>query len=273
MEFDIFRRKTVQLKKHGKDVTDVSFNFARAANKEFGDFLKAIILFGSAARKKRLSSKAPIADIDLLLILDDVSIQFSKELVQSYRVIVEKLVAHISTRIHITSMKFSSFWEYVRNGDPVAINVLRDGVAIMDTGFFDPLQRLLYQGRIRPTKEAMYTYFARAPITLSNSRWHLLQATLDLYWSVIDAAHAVLMKVGEVPPTPEHVADIMEERLVKTGYMSTRYPEIMRRFYDLNKAITHQEIGTMSGEQYDKYRKEAVDFVDTMKNFLEGKKK
>tara|TARA_Y100000031_G_C8202417_1_gene376872 strand:- start:273 stop:1088 length:816 start_codon:yes stop_codon:yes gene_type:complete len=271
MDFEIFRKKALELKKHDKAVTDVAFSFTKAAQKEFGDFLKAVILFGSAARKKQSGKKGPIGDIDLLLILDDVSIQFSKELVQIYRVIVEKLVAHISTRIHITSMKFSSFWEYVRNGDPVAVNILRDGVAILDTGFFDPMQRLLYQGRIRPSKEAMYTYFARAPMTLSNSKWHVLQASLDLYWAVIDAAHSVLMKVGEIPPTPEHVADLLDERLVKTGYMSSKYPQIMRRFYALNKQITHHEIGTVSGEQYDSYRKEAIDFIETMKKFLEQK--
>ena len=50
-------------------------------------------------------------------------------------------------------------------------------------------------------------YFGRAPITLRNSKWHLNQATIDLYWAVIDATHAALMKLGEIPPSPEHIPD------------------------------------------------------------------
>jgi len=109
----------------------------------------------------------------------------------------------------------TSFWEYIRNGDPIAINILRDGVALIDTGFFEPLQVLLRRGRIRPTQESIWLYFIRAPNTLHNSKWHILQATLDIYWACVDACHAALMKIGETPPTPEHVADLLEDKLVK----------------------------------------------------------
>lgn len=196
MEFDIQKRKKQVSESYSKDVLDLAYNFSKRVYKEFAKFIKAIVLFGSTARKKQEGK----GDVDLLIIVDDVSIIIDQEFVQAYRLIVEKIVAEVSpAKLHVTTLKFTSFWEYVRAGDPVAVNILRDGVPIVDSGFFEPLQILLYQGRIRPSLESMWSYFNKAPITLHNSKWHIKQAVLDLYWAVIDSAHAALMKLNEVP--------------------------------------------------------------------------
>ena len=137
--------------------------------------------------------------------------------------------------------------------------------------FFDPLQVLLKQGRIRPSPEAIWGYFIRAPATLTNSKWHITQATLDLYWAVIDAAHAALMRIGEIPPTPAHVADLIQDKLVRTKRVDSKYAKIMRNFYELSRKITHREIKEVSGDEYEKYLKDAKDFVDTMKKIVEEK--
>ncbi len=146
---------------------------------------------------------------------------------------------------------------------------MRDGVALIDTGFFDPLQMLLMQGRIRPTAESTWSYFVRAPATLQNSKWHIIQATLDLYWAVIDAAHAALMKVGEVPTSPEHVANLLEDRLVRRKLLEPKYPKMMHDFYRLMKGITHREIKEISGREYDHHFMQAQDFVNRVKGFVE----
>ena len=125
------------------------------------------------------------------------------------------------------------------------------------------------KGRIRPTSESIWTYYIRAPNTLHNSKWHLLQATIDLYWGVIDAAHAVLMKHGEIPPTPEHVADLLEQKLVKKKLLEEKYVTTMRHFYKLMKMITHREVKEITGEEYDRYYKHADEFVRRMREFIE----
>ncbi len=262
MDFEIKKKKRVNLKRYTQDDVDVAYKFAKEINKELGNFLKAVVLFGSAARREKSR------DIDILLVVDDVTLQLTRELVQTYRIITEKTIAKVSTKIHVTSMKFTSFWEYCRAGDPVAINILRDGVSIIDTGFFDPLQALLYQGRVRPTPESIWSYFSRAPVTLHNSKWHINQATLDLYWAVVDSAHAALMKMGEVPPSPEHVAGMLHEKLVKNGLLPERYAKTMAHFFHLSKSIIHNEIKPVTGEMYDRYFKEAADFVDTMQMLI-----
>jgi hypothetical protein len=203
--------------------------------------------------------------------VDDVTIILTAEVAETYRIIVEKLILEISTNIHLTTLKLSSFWEYVRAGDPVGMNILRDGLPILDSGFFRPLQILLQQGRIRPSPESVWSYFSRAPATLNNSKWHLIQGTLDLYWAVIDSAHAALMKIVELPPTPEHAADLIEEKLVKPGHVHHKYAVVMRKFYKLSKMIVHREIKEISGEEYEKYYAEAYDFVAAMKTVIQSK--
>jgi uncharacterized protein (UPF0332 family)/predicted nucleotidyltransferase len=225
----------------------------------------ASIMFGSSVRRE----STPKSDIDVLIISDDATFMINDALVESYRLIVENIIGKVSPKLHITSMTYTSFWEYVKAGDPVAVNILRDGVALIDTGFFEPLQILLKQGRIRPSEESVWRYFGRAPRTLVNSKWHLMQATLDLYWAVIDSAHAALMRKNEVPPTPEHVADILEKVYVKHKLLEKKYVETMRKFYKLSKAITHREIKEIKGQDYEKLYLEAESFVKKMKQLVE----
>jgi uncharacterized protein (UPF0332 family)/predicted nucleotidyltransferase len=267
MDFKVEKNKNHNLKKYKKDELDYALQFAKSAHTEFEEFLKGVILFGSAARKiggKQLEAK----DIDILVILDDITFTISKEMVEAYKIISQKLVAKISKRLHITTLKMSTFWDYVRLSDPVGINILRDGVPLLDTGFFTPMQTLLHRGHIKPTFESIWTYFNKAPETLNASRSLIVKATLDLYYACIDAAHAVLMKEGNIPASPEHVADLMELKLVKKGLCQQRYATIMRNMYKLHKEITHRQVQDVSGADYEKYYSQSKQFVEKMRTIL-----
>ena len=96
--------------------------------------------------------------------------------------------------------------------------------------------------------------------------WHssahvMAQAVLDLYWAVIDSAHAALMEVGEIPPSPNHVADLMQQKLVDKKLMPKRYVDIMKLFYETSKKIARREIKDIKGMEYEIYYKKAKDFV------------
>jgi len=267
MDFHIQDKETANAKRYPSSDFELAKKFATQLHKELKQFLKAAVLFGSVARNEQ-----PLygeRDIDVLIVVDDLTRVLSPEVIQSYRVITEQTAARVSKRLHITTLKLTNFWEYVRNGDPVAINLLRDGVGLHDTGFFEPLQQLLFQGRVRPSKESIWTYFARAPSTLNNADWHILQATLDLYWAVVDSAHAALMCLGEIPPTPGHLADLITQELVKKNMVLAKYATTMDTFYKLSKQITHREIQKISGKQYDAYKQEAHDFVKTMQRVVD----
>lgn len=265
MEFKLEKKANENIHKYPTDDVKIARNFADKIKLELADFLKGVVLFGSITRREATAE----SDIDVLVVTDDVSFQLTDALIEAYRVMIENVITRVSRKLHVTSMTFTSFWEYAKAGDPVVVNILRDGVALYDAGFFDPLQRLLKQGRIRPSEESVWRYFGRAPRTLTNSRWHLLQATLDLYWAVIDAAHAALMRKGEIPPTPDHVADLLEKVFVKKRLLEPKYILTMRKFYKISKMITHREIKEIKGDEYELYMKEAAGFVQRMKVLIE----
>jgi predicted nucleotidyltransferase len=263
LDFSVHKKIPQTKSNYSSSNIDLAYKFSKEIHRELNDLLKAIVLFGSAARQKEGTN-----DVDILLIVDDVSMRITPELTQAYRIIVEKTSQKISQKIHITSMKFTTFWEYMRAGDPIAINILRDGYAILDTGFFDPLQALLAQGRIKPSLETMWAYYNRAPRTLDNSKRKIVEATLDLYWAAIDASHAALMAVREVPPSPEHVADLLESKLVATKKISKKIPWTMRKLYTLSKKITRGQIQEIKGAEYEKLYEETKFLVDELEKFI-----
>ncbi len=266
MKFKVDKRKHPNIPKFISTDYELAKKFALALEVELKTFLKSAILFGSTARVEH-----PVyePDIDVLLLIDDLTQILSPEVIQSYRVIVENTASKISKRLHITTLKLTSFWESVRNGDPIVINMLRDGVPLFDVGIFEPAQQLLFQGKIRPTKESIWTYFTRAPASVLNAEWHIVQATLDLYWAVIDASHAALMKMGEVPPIPKMVPGLLDQKLVKRGLLNKKHVITMEFFYKLAKKIMHRELTKISGNEFSKYKKRAKEFINDLKKVVE----
>jgi predicted nucleotidyltransferase/uncharacterized protein (UPF0332 family) len=267
MEFDIEKNtEPMNKEKFSDEEFDLSLEFAKKIKHEFKDLIRGIILFGSVNRGEHKKS----SDIDVLVIIDDIQINLTQELVESYRIITERLIGEVSTKLHVTSLKYTTFWEYVRLGDPVGINILREGTALIDTGFFAPLQALLKQGRVRPSAEAIWSYFSRAPTTLSNAKWHVMQGALDLYWAVVDSAQAILMKYNEMPPPPEMLGDVMNEKLVSKGILNKKHVEIVKEFFALSKYIIHRDMKELSGKDFDEYYKKAYEFINDIKEILES---
>ncbi len=267
MKFKITKKdKSLRLHFPQKEF-DITRDFSKRVYQELGTFIKALVLFGSTTQVR----VGKPGDIDVLIIIDDVSINLTKEIIQTYRIIVEKILVNMpdGNRLHIQSMKFSSWWEYIRAGDPVAINVLRYGIALIDTGIFDPLQVLLDAGRIRPTKESIHTYFVMGSSSLSRAKNHLLGAMVDLYWASVDVAHAALMCLGEIPPTPDHVADMLETKMVKRGLLKRKFADIMRRNFITFKRIVNRDIKEVHGSDYDRYKKDTELFIKEIKKFLD----
>ena len=262
-------KKRIREVKYFREDMELARKLADRTYKEMKGFVQALVLFGSTARGRRGDSR----DVDILIIIDDVHIELTRDVVETYRIVLAKIIGDLDKdRLHVQSMKLSSFWEYVRAGDPIAINILRDGIALIDTGFFDPLQALLDEGRIRPSKEAMQTYFIMSKASSSRAKQHLLTAAVDCYWAAIDSAHSALMGLGVVPVSPEDVPDILEEKLVRSGIIERRYINIMRELYMLSKKISNREIREIKGKDYDRYRKMSEEFVERMKKYIEKRK-
>jgi len=257
-----FKYKERPVQYHYNEVDlDLTKKLSEKLKSELKDLLKAVVLFGSAARGTNKQS----SDIDVLLVLNDLSIVLSKEVIVSLRVLIENNAATISNNFHITTMPLSQFWDYVRNGDPIIVNILREGVSVYDEGFFGPLQALLDSGKIHPSKEAVWSYYFRAPKTIKKAESRFLDIIVDLYWAVMDAAHASLMHIDVVPGAPHHVARLLEEHFLRKRLIEKKYVDTLNKFYKLAKDVGHHQLVRISGKEIDKLIVEADDFVKKMR--------
>ena len=129
MKFSL-KKQNVGVANYKKQDFDIAYEFSKKIYEEMKDLIKATVLFGSSARKTTSQG-----DIDVLVIIDDLTVRLTPELTEAYTLITEKLITEISPMLHITTLKLTAFWEYVRAGDPIIINMLREGIALLDTGF------------------------------------------------------------------------------------------------------------------------------------------
>lgn len=261
--------KTLPLEKRTlRNEKDIAMDFAEKVHKKFDRMIKSSVLFGSQAKDTAKSN----SDIDIILIIDDASINWDLELIAWYREELGKLIAgqSYSKDLHINTIKLTTWWQDLLHGDPVVINVLRYGEALIDSGgFFNPLKALLLQGRIRSTPEAVYNALQRAPAHLARSKMAIISSIEGVYWTMIDAAQAALITAGKLPPSPEHIPQMLKTTFVDSGMLRIDKVRALRDIYVLHKGIVHREIHEVKGEEIDKWQDIAEKFLYDMSKLID----
>ena len=242
---------------------DIAYDFAISAYKQFKEVIKTIVLFGSVVKQVQKKD----SDIDVIIIVDDCTIDWDDELISWYREELAKLTAkqQYGKRLHVNTVTLSTFWDQVRTGDPVIINVLRYGESLIDFGgFFEPLKVLLAKGKIKATPESIYTVLKRAPDHIARAKFSLLSGMEAIYWSMVDSAHAALMAFGEIPPSPEHIPELLTVNFVKTKNLDKKYVDWYHEMYDLAREVTHGTRTSIDPYEYVKQEKRAEEFLKVM---------
>ena len=254
---------TLQLKKE----SDIAMDFATKAYRKFDKLVKSIVLFGSTAKQTTVTG----SDIDIILLLDDVSVNWDEELIAWYREELEKIIKSnpYQQSLHINTVKLSTWWEDLMRGDPVVLNILRYGEAMIDfAGFFNPLKGLLLRGKIKATPEAIYSALQRAPLHIVRSKVAELNAIEGLYWAMVDSAHAALISANIPPASPEHVAVDLKTTFVDPGKLKMKYVVWYRDLLMLHKKIAHGEVKNLRGVEIDAWQDRAEEFLETMANLV-----
>lgn len=154
-------------------------------------------------------------------------------------------------------------------GDPVVLNIIRYGEAMIDmAGFFTPLKFLLLNGKIKSTPEAIYSCLQRAPMHISRSKAAELNSIEGLYWAMVDSAHAALIAKNISPPSPEHIPISLKETFVNNGKLKMKYVVWYRDLLVLHKDITHGKIKDLKGVEIDEWQERTEDFLDVMANLV-----
>jgi predicted nucleotidyltransferase/uncharacterized protein (UPF0332 family) len=247
---------------------DIGLDFATKVYATFDQMIKSIVLFGSSAKKV----STPSSDIDLVIIIDDVAIAWDEVLIANYRETLGEIVRDNPYRksLHINTVKLSTWWSDLIRGDPVVINVLRYGDALIDRGgFFNPLKVLLKEGKIKSTPESIYTLLQRSPTHLVRAREAMLAAVDGFYWSAVDSAHAALIAAGVMPPSPEHIPEIMDEQFVKKKLLNKKYVNYYYGLHNLAKEIVHGKVKHVTGKELERLQAESDDFLREMARLVD----
>ncbi len=254
---------TLQLKKE----PEIAMDFSLKVYKKFDKIVKAIVLFGSAAKQATVAG----SDIDIIILIDDVSINWDQELIAWYREELEKIIKAnpYQESLHINTVKLSTWWEDLMRGDPVIVNILRYGEPMIDmAGFFNPLKSLLIKGKIKSTPEAIYSALQRAPQHIARSKLAELSAIDGLFWSMVDSAHAALIAANVSPASPEHISGDLKEVFVNAEKLDMKYVVWYRDLLVLHKKINHGEIKNLKGIEIDAWQQRAEEFLDVMANLV-----
>jgi len=251
-----------------KDEREIAMDFAVKVVKRFDKLVKSVILFGSAVKQTSTVG----SDIDIIVVIDDASINWDLELIAWYREELGKIIQNNSYKkdLHINTVKLTTWWEDIRKGDPVIVNILRFGEPLIDSGgFFEPLKMLLQQGKIRSTPEAIYTCLKRAPEHLGRSYAAELNTIEGIYWCLVDSAHAALMAANKLPPSPEHVPESLRQIFVEPKIFSEDFVKLYEEVFTLHKRILHGEITKIRGIDIDSYHDKADKFLRVMAKVVE----
>jgi len=247
---------------------EIASDFATKVYEKFDQMIKSIVLFGSSAK----AAATPDSDIDIIIIIDDVSVRWDEELIAWYREELGKIIQTnpYARALHINTVKLSTWWEDMMRGDPVVINVLRYGDALIDVGgFFNPLRILLKEGKIRATPESIYTLLQRAPGHLLRARQSMLAVVDGLYWTMVDAAHAALISANIMPSSPEEIPKVLTENFVKTKKLHRRYVEDYTEIHMVAKEIVHGKRVSVKGRDLDEWFLRADNFLLEMAKLVD----
>ncbi len=239
---------------------EIAMDFASKAYQKFRDIIKAIAMFGSVTKEKATEK----SDIDIVIVIDDCTINWDDELIAWYREELAKLIASkkYKKELHVNTVTLTAFWEEVRAGEPLIINVLRYGETLIDVGgFFDPIKVLLAKGKIRPTPEAIYTTMYRSGQHLGRANTNILNSIEGFYWSMVDAGHAALMALNVIPPSPEHLAELLEENLEKKGILEKNMVEFYETTRQKAKKVLHGDVNKISGKELEEIQRRSEEFV------------
>ena len=238
---------------------DIAMDFAEKIVKKFDTLIKAVVLFGSTSK----SLAGPGSDIDIVIVVDDATIKFDEKFTMWYRDELAKVVSKnpYKADLHINTVKITTWWEDLIKSDPVVVNIIRYGEALIDVGgFFVPLKSLLAKGKIKPTPESIYNIVNRVPGHIVRSRISEMSAVEGCYWAYVECSQAMLMAVNVLPPSPEHVPELLDEHFVKKGFLKKQILQDYAEIYQLHKDIIYGKIKNLDGKIIDTYQEKSENY-------------
>ena len=234
----------------------------------FKGYIKSVIVFGSFMKGQGTGK----SDVDIYIIFDDTKMPLKK--FENIRSKIDediyKVAASIDPRLHPQPiLALTEFIKGIRYTHPLFFNIIREGYAIYDTGFFIPMRKLLEWGEFPITPEAAHMRMEGVPRRLTRVKSvKLYMIAEDMYYALLDAAQAVLMYVGVGPPAPKTAAQEVRKHLVDAGLLEEEYAQLLQDIYDFRKKVENKEIKDVSGKEVDEWIKKTEKYVERFEKLL-----
>lgn len=239
----------------------IASKFSEEIYPEFSSVIKSIVYFGSSIRNDKKKG-----DVDLLIVFNDSEVISDEDFKIYFNSKINEVARRVSDRIHLNIVTLTVFFQNLINSEPVVLNILRDGISIVDTGFFNPLKILLLKGDLKPTPEAIFNCATRVSQHILRSKINLLSSVQELYLAMLDASQAMLMSYGQVAPSPVKIPDLLKGLKVNDDLI-----DIFSDLQKLFKDIEYRRINELSGKEYDDLVKKSNVFIKEMEKRLKKK--
>ncbi|MCD6226566.1 MAG: nucleotidyltransferase domain-containing protein [Candidatus Aenigmarchaeota archaeon] len=257
--------KKEDIEKQNKQPTKDNFpqviEFTNLIRKNYGDLVKSVLIFGSAARGEMKKG----SDIDTWVILDDTATKSSED--------TERIAAQIQLLgtqlkdIHIQTTNLTEFWQWIKRGSPELFNYLRAGLVIYDTGFVKPVQRMLKAGLLPPSDETIGIKIKSAEAHIKKIELTFKAMIFDLRYAATDACQAVAMYYYKETPDQKHIPPLLE-KLVKEKGLEKIYIDKYKELDKMWKDVDHKIIENPDIDYLKKALVLATDIIERMKKLL-----
>lgn len=244
-----------------KEVLEKVVRFTNEARKQYGDLIKSVLIFGSAAKGTMVKG----SDADIWVILDNTATKSSEDLERVNGHL--HLIAHQLKELHVQTTVLTEFWQWVKMGSPELVNFLRYGLPIYDTGFIKPVQRMLQMGLLPPSEETISLKARAAEARVKRIKLDLKAMIFELRYTATDICQAVVMYYYKAQPDQKAIPEFLE-KLVKEKKLE---PEYIKKFEELNKLwkdIDHREIKEVTTEHVKRAILLAGEIIDRFKKLL-----
>ena len=241
--------------------------FSDELNDKLGDKVIVVAVWGSVPKGEHGYE----SDIDTLVILDDTKLEndVPKDAKKKIRKKVTQLAKDTDERITIQYFPFlTEFWDALRKGEPLAIEAVRNGEAVYDTGVFMPAKRLLERGKISGTRESVRKRLKASAAGYKKAEKQVRSSTPHkLEQAMASAGQAPIMLSGQNPPAKEDVPDTLEDMFVEEGLLEEEYVEMARDLHEFgNKGEKHAD--EVTGEEVEEHLNKMDEFIKRMQKLV-----
>lgn len=244
-----------------KEIYAKVIKFTNEARMQYGDIIKSVLVFGSAAKGTMVKG----SDADIWVVLDDTATKSSEDLNKVNTHLY--LIAHELKDLHVQTTTLTEFWRWIKVGSPELINFLRYGLPIYDTGFIKPVQRMLQMGLIPPSEETISLKARAAEVRLRKIKLDMKSMIFDLRYTVTDICQSVIMHYYKAQPDQKKIPEFLE-KLVKEKKLERKYIDKFKELDKLWKDIDHKVIKEATTQHLEKGLVLAKEMIDRFKKLL-----